>query len=49
MMFLCLHVNRPDQAKPVKFMHYFYDDKLLDELVNNYDIYEANRQILEMD
>ena len=26
-----LHVNRPDQAKPVKFMHYFYDDKLLDE------------------
>mmetsp|Transcript_4263 Transcript_4263/g.4222 ORF Transcript_4263/g.4222 Transcript_4263/m.4222 type:complete len:117 (-) Transcript_4263:155-505(-) len=27
-----LHVERPNQAKPVKFMHYFYNDKLIDEL-----------------
>lgn len=26
-----LHVDRPGQAKPVKYMHYFYHDKLLDE------------------
>ncbi|AOW28351.1 hypothetical protein MG5_02768 [Candida albicans P57072] len=26
-----LHVDRPNQAKPVKFMHYFYEDKLLEE------------------
>lgn len=27
-----LHVDRPDQKKPVKFMHYFYEDKLVEEL-----------------
>ncbi|CAK7893552.1 hypothetical protein CAAN1_22S00496 [[Candida] anglica] len=27
-----LHVDRPEQKKPTKFMHYFYEDKLLDEL-----------------
>lgn len=27
-----LHVDRPNQSKPVKFMHYFYQDKLLEEL-----------------
>lgn len=26
-----LHVDRPTQDKPVKFMHYFYADKLLEE------------------
>lgn len=26
-----LHVDRPDQKKPVKFMHYFHEDKLLEE------------------
>lgn len=26
-----LHVDRSDQKKPVKFMHYFYKDKLLHE------------------
>ncbi|KAK6201150.1 uncharacterized protein RJT21DRAFT_32028 [Scheffersomyces amazonensis] len=27
-----LHITRPNEKKPVKFMHYFYEDKLLDEL-----------------
>lgn len=26
-----LHVDRDQQDKPVKFMHYFYEDKLLEE------------------
>lgn len=26
-----LHIDRPNQKKPVKFMHYFYEDKLLEE------------------
>ncbi|RCK58148.1 hypothetical protein Cantr_06625 [Candida viswanathii] len=26
-----LHVDRPNQPKPVKFMHYFYEDKLKEE------------------
>lgn len=26
-----LHVDRPGQKKPVKFMHYFIEDKLLEE------------------
>lgn len=26
-----LHVDRSNQTKPVKFMHYFYNDKLLEE------------------
>jgi glutaredoxin len=26
-----LHVNRESQSKPVKFMHYFYEDKLMNE------------------
>ncbi|EGW31392.1 uncharacterized protein SPAPADRAFT_61959 [Spathaspora passalidarum NRRL Y-27907] len=26
-----LHIDRPDQAKPVKFMHYFDQDVLEDE------------------
>lgn len=27
-----LHVDRPGQAKPVKFMHYFDGEKIADEL-----------------
>lgn len=26
-----LHVDRTNQTKPIKFMHYFYEDKLLEE------------------
>lgn len=27
-----LHVDRPGQRKPVKFMHYFDEDKLVEEI-----------------
>ncbi|ODV77023.1 uncharacterized protein CANTADRAFT_23860 [Suhomyces tanzawaensis NRRL Y-17324] len=26
-----IHIDRPNQKKPVKFMHYFHHDKLLEE------------------
>lgn len=28
-----LHVDRTNQTKPVKFMHYFYTDKLTEEFL----------------